>query len=141
MSQFVESNKCCHCSLLCHQNHSRYWALPTGAPSLWGSGSAKPFLASESLASCPIQRRLQDKWPITGKVCQPRGCQLAGWRVPRYATEWVTVGCPIVPCSVGHGFEVIARPMAKTQGQSGLCVPCAFTLQASKALLARLGRL
>ena len=42
----------------------------------------------------------------------------AGWRVPkpRYATIWVTVGNPIVPCSVGHGFEVIARPMAKTRG-------------------------
>mgnify|MGYP006101020743 CR=1 FL=1 len=40
----------------------------------------------------------------------------AGWRVPRYATLWVTVGNPIGPCSVGHGFEVIARPMAKSKG-------------------------
>ena len=79
--------------------------------------------------------------PITGKVCQPRGCQLAGWRVPRYATEWVTVGNPIGPCSVGHGFEVIARPMAKTKGDrvgDALCFHLASVLG---ALLARLGPL
>jgi len=40
----------------------------------------------------------------------------AGWRVPRYATLWVTVGNLIGPCSVGHGFEVTVRPMAKTKG-------------------------
>ena len=28
----------------------------------------------------------------------------------------MTVGNPIGPCSVGHGFEVTVRPMAKTKG-------------------------
>ena len=42
----------------------------------------------------------------------------------------VTFGCPIVPCSVGHGLEVAASPMAKTQeDRVGVCPalsPCKF---------------
>ena len=50
----------------------------------------------------------------------------------------VNVGCPIVPCSVGHGFEVTVRPMAKTKGDrvgDALCFHLASVLG---ALLARL---